>query len=53
MIRLLVDLDSRGKTFLDLKELEAHVPSVLKPNSMINFACSTRKYTLTIDYSYV
>jgi pSer/pThr/pTyr-binding forkhead associated (FHA) protein len=53
IIRLMVDLDSRGKTFVDLNELEPHMSSYIKPNTSVNFAFSQRKYTFQIDYSHV
>lgn len=50
---ILIDLESRGKTYLDMNELEPHMEAQLTPKSTINFAYSTRKYALTIDYQYV
>jgi hypothetical protein len=49
----LIDFESRSGSFHNLAALVPHIPTPLKPNSVLNFAFSTRKFEVAIDYSYV
>ena len=49
----LIDLGSKGGSFIDGQRINVCFPYRLKSNQILNFSLSTRKYVIDIDYSLV
>lgn len=48
---LLIDLGSKGKTYINGQEIEQHHPYVIKDGDLFTVGESTRSYKVTLDYA--
>ena len=49
----LIDLGSKGGSYIDGQRVNVCFPYRLKSNQILNFAVSTRRYAIDVDYSLV